>query len=220
MFSKTLLFNMALAHIGDTYMIADAETENSKQARVCRMFYDMARQSVLSDMDWSFARKVKSLSILEGETDPKYDFVYRLPVDCLKPRRMLQPDIPTGQIYSGDYAYTRLAEESLPEELRAVYEPGVDSKGEVRTILTNLEQAQLVYTADYDNINLNTTVFNEALAIRLAMSLAMPIAASPSLSQSLGQAYQMTLQAAASQDMNGRQEPQYPTPDTITSRIC
>ena len=217
--SKTDLFNMALYHIGSTFVVADADTEDSKEARTCRQFYDISRQSVLSDLDWSFNRMFQNLAVIDGEEHPHYKYVYKLPTNCLLVRSLAQPLVKDYKPFDATYSGDRLMTRSIPERLRVPFETGIDSMGETRTLTTNLEDAQIEYSADIQNMNLLIPNAFDALAIRLAMYIAMPVSASPGIAQQLGSAYQLALQTAAAQDMNASQQPMYPEPESITSRI-
>lgn len=219
MSNKTDIFNLALMHIGSSFMVSDADTESSKEARVCRQFYETARQSALSDLDWSFARKFVSLAILDGETHPGFSKVYKYPSDCLVVRTLVQPWMSVSSYDSRDYSGTRLVSSSVPESMRAVWQTGLDSKNETRTILTDMEDAQIIYTVDLEVEAIYPSYFVVALALRLAMNIATPIAGSPQIASGLQQAYQQALEAAAVLDMNESQDPQWPTPETITARI-
>ncbi len=57
---KTDLCNMALSHIF-VPTIANFETDPTRQAQQCRIFYEAARQSALADHDWRFASTFRSL---------------------------------------------------------------------------------------------------------------------------------------------------------------
>jgi hypothetical protein len=219
MANKTDIFNLALAHVGSTFAIADGDTEQSKEARACRRFYDIARESVLSDLDWSFARKHVKLAILEGETDPRYQYVYKYPSDCLVVRSLVQPYLPVSNQYDCAYPEDRLQSQAVPERLRTPWKTGLDSESETRTIVTDMEEAQIVYTSNLEVEAIYPSYFVAALAMRLAMNIAFPVAGSPSIAQGLQGAYQLALEAAAVLDMNESQDEMCPTPETITSRI-
>ena len=219
MATKTEICNLALMQVGTTYLITDVESEDTKEARTCRQFYDLARQAALSDVDWSFTRKTVALALLEGESDPQYKYVYKYPSDCLKVRGLIEPYLPYWHGDSCSWQGERLAAQSLPGELRALWQTGLDSENETRTIITDLEEAMIIYSADLDNEFVFTSQFVDVLVIRLAMYLAMPIANSPSIAQGLQRSYQLAVSTAAASNMNEAQEPQYPTPNTITSRI-
>lgn len=224
MLTKTEICNVALAHIGHTDSIADVETERSKAAVMCRRFYPLAVRNAISDFPWSFARKVVNLALLDGETSDKYDYVYAMPNDCLEPREIIIPNVPVGDYFtyynSFFYGYARGPfQTSLPDEYREVFEKGVSSDGVTRTIMTNMEEARLLYTADAQNTSLFTSAFTDAVAYRLASYLAMPLAQSQTMQNSYGQAYSLVISQAGAQDLRGENAPNEPLPDSVTSRL-
>lgn len=81
---------MATAHLGTTKRIANVDTEQSQEAKLCRTFYDTARDATLRDFDWPFATKFKNLGLVQ-ELDPnqEWSYSYEYPSDCLKARRVL-----------------------------------------------------------------------------------------------------------------------------------
>lgn len=219
MFSNTDIANMALSHIGVTRYIEDIDHDNSKEAQVIRRFYDQSRKFALSSNDWTFARKNQVLALLADETDPNWQYVYKMPIDCLEPRRMVQPFLPQYNGIHQAYPGMELNEQVLPDKLKVPYVKGVANDNSTRTILTNIEEAQLQYTANIDNINLFSSPFVDVLAYRLAMYICVPLTATPQLLQTLEANYSMIISSAAAQDSQGQHEPSWPTPEQINLRI-
>lgn len=86
--------NRALRHLGVSVEIADLATERSKEAKACRRFYDDARDEVLRDFDWPFARTSEALALVEDFTDDAttdWSYSYRYPADALAVRRIVLP---------------------------------------------------------------------------------------------------------------------------------
>lgn len=84
MASKTTIANMALSHLAVSSLIADLDTENSKEAKVCRAFYEQVRDMVLSDCEWNFAkRKSFALGLVTENPTSEWLFAYRYPSECL-----------------------------------------------------------------------------------------------------------------------------------------
>jgi hypothetical protein len=61
--------------------------EKNKRARLCKRFYDYARDSTLIKTAWTFANCYKKLQKLDIDTDETVENMsaYQLPNDCLKP---------------------------------------------------------------------------------------------------------------------------------------
>ena len=224
MFTSTEICNIALNHIGQTNEITDLETETSKAAKKCRTFYNLALTSILSDFPWSFARRTTTLALLTGEESQYYSYVYAMPDDCLEPRAIIVPNIPTGEFFlyynSFFYGYARgPLQTSLPDEYRTVFEKGLTADAKTRTIMTNQDSAMLLYTARVTNTSLYTASFVDALALRLAAYLAMPMAQSPQLADALQQKYALAISQAGAQDLRGENSPNEPIPDSVVARL-
>lgn len=82
--NKIRICNMALALTG-AEMISETE-EPSKEAKACKIFYENAKNKLLSKYDWPFASKRASLARLKTCKDGINRF--RLPADILVPREV------------------------------------------------------------------------------------------------------------------------------------
>jgi hypothetical protein len=89
MASKTEIANLAIGHLGYTKFIANIETEQSKEAKAANRFYDMARQAVLRDFHWDFAKIYKSLGLIAENPTDEWRYSYEYPTDCLMIRRVM-----------------------------------------------------------------------------------------------------------------------------------
>lgn len=84
--------NRALRHLGVSVEIANLATEKSKEAKACRRFYEDARDEVLRDFDWPFARVTELLALVEDFTDDDdadWSYSYRYPADAVAVRRVV-----------------------------------------------------------------------------------------------------------------------------------
>lgn len=74
--------NLALSFLGDTGTVASIDpAEKSAQARLCAIYYPVAKQAMLEMHDWSFAVTERKLDPLEEESTWKA--VALLPSDCI-----------------------------------------------------------------------------------------------------------------------------------------
>jgi len=112
------------------------------------LFYDIARQSVLKDHDWSFAWKEATLNLIEENPVDEWGYSYRYPTDALTIRR----------IVSGVKCDT----------LDSVVKFAVSSDNAGKLIYVDAKPAKAQYTFDVDNVDLYTPEFNLALSYRLA----------------------------------------------------
>lgn len=147
--SEVEIGRMALAHIGSRSNI-ESFTADSAQARQILLFYSISRGMALEALDWSFARRTKALA---GHAEPptnNWQFRYSLPTDCIAPRIIPNP---IGR--QGDH---------VPFSREIV--------GESETILTDLPEASLTYTADVTYTPLFTYSFTYALSVMLGANAA------------------------------------------------
>lgn len=145
---------MALSHIGNTTTIEDL-AENSTEAQLINTWYDMARKQALSALNWSFARKRLMLALHSDDAPVEWTYVYQYPVDALVVRKLTNPLGKTA--------------DAVPYEVEAS-EGGDDKK-----ILTDLAQAEAVYTFDQDNADMFSDMFANALSYLLAHYISYPL---------------------------------------------
>lgn len=90
------VYNLALNAIGSRDNIA-APTERSREAEVCRLWYPVVRDQILSAGPWPSCRKSRRLALYvkqdndtwdAGEPDPIYQNSFTVPDDMLYPRYM------------------------------------------------------------------------------------------------------------------------------------
>lgn len=153
------VINMSLLRMSNRVQI-NSLNENSPAANAASLLYTPNTQALLRAAPWVFSRKQVVLTqykaaIVNGETssDPppqQWQYEYLRPADCLR-ARFLQPTVTTTA--SGVPA-TTAPNMALPAPRVNTATPfvdamDVDSNGNpIPVILTNLQYAQLVYTAD------------------------------------------------------------------------
>lgn len=189
MASAVEICNIALGHLGIDRGIVSLTDTTSKEARLCKQFYDAAVEAVLRSHSWAFATRRIVLSLRE-ETHPLYPYVYQYPANCLLALRIV------------DYVDTPIN-----------FEVELSEDGKSRVILCNREAAILQYIAEIHDANLFDACFIEALSYKLAHQLAQPLKGQPNLTQFLEQKYQMALSVAVGMDAReGYKEPNLPSP--------
>ena len=161
--------NMALSHLGAASTIESFD-ELSNEAVQCKLWYDIARKEVLEAFDWSFARKRATLAEHADGPPDEWAFRYQYPADCIMARSIWNAfggigvfglvDATRLSIYQGDV---------IPFELEA------SDAGDDLTILTNMEDAILVYTFDQAVPAMFSSHFVKILARNLAAKMAYSI---------------------------------------------
>jgi hypothetical protein len=180
--SKVVIANMALAHIGTKSNIQSFD-EKSPEAKQCSLWYDFCLQQALEGFDWSFARTRKPLAV-DGDAPPEqWGFRYQLPADCIATRRIWNP--------SGDDA------DAVPYELEI-------NSNDVRTLLTDLDSAVLVYTRSVTNAAIFPPLFVELVSRGLAQHIAFSITGKLEIVKAQSDTYQSLLRSAPAYDANER----------------
>ena len=150
--SDTELCNLALSHIGTAKTISNLETDKDIEAKVCRLFIEVAREATLRDFAWTFATNIATLNLVESDPTTTWLYSYRYPSDCLMVRR----------IFSGVENDTR--------QSRSVYKVLRDASGLL--IYSNKEDAILEYTFKEDDPTRYPADFELAFSYRLAALMA------------------------------------------------
>lgn len=145
--SAVLTARRALALIGSQSNI-ESFNEDRPEAALSSLFFDQSREEILSEHDWAFARRFRALP--ESTKDPVNGWKYRytLPSDMLALR---------GQV--------------SPQGRKAKSPPGqMETVGEIRTFMTDVEGLTIWYTATVPS-SLDPTHFNRAHTFLLASYL-------------------------------------------------
>lgn len=212
--------NMALNRIGATDTIAEFN-ERSKAAKLCRTFYAQSRDAVLRDFPWPFATRYEGLAIVPGTPPDGWLFQYRYPSDCLMAQKLTTTQ---GEVQWLSAARFNLRFYGLQWGLegggywppRIPYSIAADDEGQL--ILTNLQDARLIYTAQITDVSRYDPLFKSALAWYLAVELVMPMTADPKRVQLAEQKYQLELSKAEAASFNEEQDFSQPESHSITVR--
>lgn len=205
--------NMALARIGHSETIASLD-ERSKPAQACTLFYAAARDFVLRDGVWNFATRSVQLAEVSDASFPGWEYVYRYPTDCLAARQVTTSAGSRLRWYETDPTRSDRLLRWLPP--RIPFEVSSDEAG--RLILTDLEEAYLVYTASVTDTNLFDAMFVSALAWYLAVELVMPLAVDERRAARAERNYAIVLSQAEAANLNETQRDPAPESPSITAR--
>ena len=200
MASITDICNLAISHLGISKDIANVTTEQSAEAKACRRFLDIARETVLKDYNWQFATKMATLNLVEEDPNYEWAYSYRYPSDCLYARRILSG-------FRDDTDLTRIP-----------YKITQDSTGIL--IYCDTENAILEYTLNTENIDLFSSDFKVALSYRLAHYIAPRITAGDpfGLGDKALQKYVLEIQRASANAFNEDKSSLPLTTDSISAR--
>lgn len=188
--------NVALLRVGHTQPINSLD-DPTPAAKACKTLWDFTRDTLLQARPWSFATKRVVLADLGVDRDD-YRFSYALPVDFLAARFIWAGSNNPGK------------EEVIPFR--------IESDGAKRILLTDEEDAQLVYTSKVTEVGRWDAMFREAMAMRLASDLAYGLAKKPVLGAELFKAYLLALSAASASSGNQNQPEPSPVSEFESGR--
>ncbi|HSW00023.1 MAG TPA: hypothetical protein VLI39_07615 [Sedimentisphaerales bacterium] len=191
------LCNLALSHLG-AYAI-QALSDAVKEAKECNRLYPFARDASLRDFDWNFASARKVLAE-SAETVTGWAYVYAYPSDCIAARQII--DVTDGSVYAEWEEGGNVSVRVSGPQGKLPFDVVLNSTKSGRLICTNIEAAELRYTAQVTDPNLFDALFTDALSWRLASELAQPLRGDLRLAQSLFQMYLAKLARARSENAN------------------
>lgn len=183
--------NLALSAMGTRSTISDI-SEGSAEARQCALHYDAARDAVLAAAHWNFARKQVALALLKDATLATPDDVpqpwlyeYAYPSDAIQARYMMST-IDTSAASSMFGVASPGVSQLTGSPIRFLISLDVDDNGnDVKVILSNQEDAQLVYTKRVIDPNLFDSTFVQAFAYYLASKLVIALSGDKQLARDM-----------------------------------
>jgi hypothetical protein len=195
--SKVGICNLALTHSGINAFIVSL-TEQSAEAEACNMFFDQALRKALAKKDWSFARSRVSLTLESGTAPDEWSYQYQIPTGMIKAR------------WIADTLKVRRSDQRIPFRLERI--------GGSRLLLTDMEDAELVYTAEITDPNQYTAAFVDYLALVLAEYIVFPLTGSRDKLKDIAILARTTLSEAAADDLEAEQEPEAPDSEFVSVR--
>jgi len=204
--------NMALSHIGSPRI--QAFTDRTKQGFDCDLHYEPVRDSVLRAFPWNFAKKRKVLA-LSDNTISGWTYAYAYPTDCLRAMDIYNPL--QSQSYTDGYYDNGVYVQSAVQVKanRTKFEISLNDGNTRRLVLTDQEDAELIYIARVTDPNVFDTEFTKALAYALAAELAIPQKGDPRLQEVMLRNYQMILGQAQKENANE----QFDVPTNVSAYV-
>lgn len=208
--------NLALGRVGVDKTIG-ALTEQSKEARLCKRFYELARDEVLERVPWPFAVRAKALAPQPvAELVPGWGYAYAEPADAAS----ILEVVPAGEIGNvvGYYANDCCGPWNALRQSRYAFRRALSDDGAVPVILSGVEDAYAVYVAKVTNTAAFPAMMVSLIADRLAMEIAMPLTGDPRWFQVAQQRYAAAfIDTASRQFEQETRGPDY-TPPSIQAR--
>lgn len=187
--------NMALSLVGVTVPISDFD-DGTTEAKACKLWYDQCRRALLTEVPWPFATATATLNQISGIEPLRREYGYTLPDDLL-----VVQDIWSGAVM-----------DSADSRVRFEFE----QYNGVRILVTDEDDASIVYTADIEDPLQFTPLFVDALAAGLAARLALALEKGDPLQ--LRDRYVYERQHAAAQALNETQLEAEPDAGSIRAR--
>jgi hypothetical protein len=195
--SEVDIYNFALSNAGISVFVGNIN-EASEARRVCTRWYTQCRDQVLRDFPWPFATKAVALSEL-SDTFPGWEFVYQYPSDCLRAGAVMTSD---GMRATNGFALLFQDNQVVPFPIRTPYSVALAADNSSQVILTDLEEAWLIYIARVTVVTVFQPDFVDALSWKLASRIALPLQAKVDMALAAEKSYQFAIANAWANAMN------------------
>lgn len=182
MTTDTDIVNRSLSEIGGRVTVANLWMDTTTAAVNARLHYTPLRQQLVRTAPWGFTRKTIAAALLgtlaAGTSPFPWNFKYAYPSDCHKMRYILPPPPPSSvnaaPVLTG--VPVMLAPWSGPRRDWHYTIANDDSSGtDTLVILSNVDQALLVYNKDVIDPDIWDSLFSNAMVMALANKLVIPI---------------------------------------------
>lgn len=208
---------MSIANLGYSLIGArdqlNSSDEKSDVGREFRLWFEPCRLQTLEAYNWSFARRRKALAVHSDEAPDgsEWQFRYKMPADCLCPRHIQNP-IQTVSVRGLSWETELISGwDAIPFDLET------SESGQENTLLTNMEDAVLVYTFDQQNPKLYSPLFIRALAFLFGYNTCFKITGKTDRKMQMLQGFSIAIQEAAASNANSQVD-QPPRESELTSR--
>lgn len=223
------IWNLALSYL-DLSQRVQSQTEQTAQAGYCRQFYDRARKLVLEQCYWSFATIATALPLLLDQQTittpsqivmPGWRYIYARPGACLKAQAVTTQYGLRQNPQMGWY-WSRMGSQQQWGRFRPPWTEMLDqvqaNPGNSIDILTDQDNAWLVYTVDNQNVSIWPEVMIDCVAWQLSTLIAGPASANQKAREVAIKMAKETLGRALAQNLNEQQEDPYPDSPSIQAR--
>ena len=167
--AETDICNLALDRLGQQPISGMAQTTGN--GPLVARNYAHERDCLLRETHWTFARSETALALLENNIWANWAYAYAYPNDCLKIQYLCNPNLVADMIgYPFFPADRDWASRNCPHEVTQALDGNGNPTGQ-KVILTNMEDAVLVYTKAVTDTALFPETFTGVLVLRLARAI-------------------------------------------------
>lgn len=221
---STDVANLALAHCGVSKPLASLITEKSVEAQMLRSFYDVARQEVLREFPWFFAKKQVAPALIANQPTNEWLYAYQYPNDALRIIRFIswrlsndtrqsRVEYTVGQPVPAGLSTLSPQPKSYPQSTGLwIYTnwPGVNF-----SFPTVIE-----YIFDNQNVAQWSSDFIVAFSYKLASYIVMTLTSGDpqKYKQDISAEYQALMDRAKAANLNEEQRPEDPQSEFIRDR--
>lgn len=160
--SEAEICNLALGHLGEAPIVSLDDDDTA--ARACSLRYAATRDAALRAHRWNFAKARATLSELDDAPSFGWLHQFQLPADCLR--------------------VVEFNDSEVGDTISDLFEV------EGQKLLTDSDEANLVYIQRVTNVALFDSLFVEVLALKLAIALSEVIRGTTGKTQELTTAYE------------------------------
>lgn len=171
--SKIDICNQALAVILND-PISSLDDVTSKEARLCNLFYDQCRTSLLRLFPFNFAIKKIQPSVISDVTLYDWTYAYLYPIDCLY--IIAVTPYPSLNAVNPSVALAGYYNKPRNIDLSSITKYDINIDGNYKLVYSNIENAYIVYVYDAQDTTKFDSLFTECLSYSLANKLAMSLA--------------------------------------------
>lgn len=195
---------MALGHLGNDQLISSLSPASNVRERMCALYFEQARDEVLSDFPWHFAQTFVALAEVDLDTvPPGWTYAYRYPTDCLMARIVTTEEgarLPLAfwQPYIWD------PQRFTPARIPFQTQPDPETDGS-RIIVCDIQEPYLLYTKRMTDPQTWTALFVSTLSYRLAAYLGPALRADAALADRAYRMYLLQGSKAEAQALNEQQ---------------
>lgn len=208
------IYNMALSRIGVTQRVASL-TEETENRRVCSLWYEQCRDTVLRAHPWGFAKTVQALALLPESPPPGWALAYAYPTDCVLARQ-ITTSAGARLASLSPYGYEPMA--MAYTNSRIPFDQQYSAYTSQRIIATDQSDAYLVYTSRVTDTLLFDSLFTNTLSWLLAKEAGAALRAETRLVTAAGQEYAAALHLASAMTQNERVPDIMPDSPSISVR--
>lgn len=183
MTSPVDIVNMALQQVGAVQSTIASFDEDSTEARVASLLYEPKVKDLMRAAQWGFARRQAFLTqlraaVIDGEAsdDPPvqpWQYEYAYPSDCLRIRYLMPNLDPSEDGSSVPLTTSTILTPYIwtdQSQIRYTIANSTNTQGDqIKSILTDVKEAQAVYTVWTPNPNLWDVEFMNAATVYLGV---------------------------------------------------